>query len=143
MCILFHVEKREESERRLKLSLNNFDESNQRPIQGTIKPTPRHVTSSEPRKCDRHDGNNNDEAELLVINQRQPRSIDVTSSTIPLEYRRPNEKQYYPITTGKRNQPSETTPFEYYVGYSPERENVLPYVKFVFVPNLMFITRIH
>ncbi len=68
----------------------------------------------------------------LIVNQRQSRPGDVTSSTILPEYNRPNEREY-PVQTRKKSGPSESGGFDYYVGYAPEHEQPLPYVQY-FIP---------
>ncbi len=50
------------------------------------------------------------------------------SASLP-EYNRPNDKEY-PISTRKKSGPGESSDAGYFVGYSPEHEQPLPYVEY-------------
>ncbi|CAF2845073.1 unnamed protein product [Rotaria sp. Silwood2] len=96
-----------------------------KPRQGATRPPP-----PEPSRRDtslpRHGGGTNgDDMAPLILNQRQPRPGDVTSSATLPQYPRPNEREY-PAPIRKRSGPSESSGFDYYVGYAPEHEQPLP-----------------
>ncbi|CAF1202107.1 unnamed protein product [Rotaria sordida] len=66
-------------------------------------------------------GSHGDDMAPLIPNQRQPRPGDVSSSATLPQYIQSTEREY-PITTRKRSGPSESSGFDYYVGYAPEHE---------------------
>ncbi|CAF1432008.1 unnamed protein product [Rotaria sp. Silwood1] len=127
-----HTEKREDPKGTSQSSLKYSDEPTEQ--HGTAIHIPRQggsrVVPPEPSKRDtslhrRGGGTNGDDMAPLIPSQRQPRLGDVTSSATLPQYPRPNEREY-PIPPRKRSGPSESSGFDYYVGYAPENEQPLP-----------------
>jgi hypothetical protein len=124
--------------------LRYSDESTQ---QSTAIPPPRRISGRPPplepiirdNNSHRRGGSGSGGASVyeitspLITNEnqfRQPRSGDVNTAASLPEYHRPTDREY-PLPTRKKSGPSESTDADYYVGYSPEHEQPLPYVEYL------------
>ena len=83
-------------------------------------------------------GIGDDRAPLLPtqIPSRQPRPGDVSTAASLPAYQRPADREY-PIPARKKSGPGDSGDAGYYVGYAPEHEQALPYVKRCSPPYLL------
>jgi hypothetical protein len=137
LIVVCNVEKREDPKGTSQPSLKYTEEPTEPQQPPTAVPLPRRSTGRAPtlestvRDNDLYRRNGAETAPFISNSnqQRQPRPGDVNASASLPEYNRPNDREY-PISTRKKSGPGESSDAGYFVGYSPEHEQPLPYVEY-------------